>query len=298
MTSLLLLGLGLLVCFILIKVMKWQTISPLLEGHEQASSSFELFEARQTSLGTHEEDHVFTCPTCQATYRINATRFVCSCGEHYKKKDKYLSAEQQLSPFLVGYTKLLATLAKLNAHHQSESVVVFQTLLQELGVSEKEQTQCDVLFSQYVPNVYTSQVKQEALLFNDDDMYKELMLYSCLRIMLCVKRPSEAQFDFLTEVADILQLQDSVVERIMYEVVTTFYLALASVTHEKSAHELLHVEAMCSKRTLKTAYRQLMQQYHPDKVATLGLPSDIQVAMERRCIEITEAYEQLKEVKE
>ena len=297
MTSLILLGLGVIVCFVLIKVMKMSTVAPLLEFSDASVQSFDTFESRQATLVNKEEDSLFTCPTCQATYKINATRFVCSCGEHYKKKDEYLSVEQQLSPFLVRYTKLLATLAKLNVKSQREGLSVFQTLLQELEVSEHEQQRCHVLFEQYVPNIYSSKVKQEALLFNEDETYKELMLYSCLRVMLCVKRPSEAQFDFLDEVVSVLQLNEAVTDRMMYEVVTAFYLSLDSLTHEKSAHELLHVEPKCSKQTLKTAYRHLIQQYHPDKVATLTLAPDIQAAMAQRFIEITEAYEQLKEAK-
>ncbi len=54
-------------------------------------------------------------------------------------------------------------------------------------------------------------------------------------------------------------------------------------------YEVLEVEANSSSEEIKAAYRKLMKEYHPDKVATLG--KDLQTLAERKTKEISEAYE-------
>jgi hypothetical protein len=55
-----------------------------------------------------------------------------------------------------------------------------------------------------------------------------------------------------------------------------FYYAVLGVSPEASEDEI------------KKAYRNLMRQYHPDKVATLG--ADLQAAASKKAKEINEAY--------
>ena len=64
-------------------------------------------------------------------------------------------------------------------------------------------------------------------------------------------------------------------------------------SHEtKSPYEVLGIKPNASKSELAAKYRELVQQYHPDKVAHLA-PEFREVA-EQRMKEITAAYDQLK----
>ncbi|MBK8524100.1 MAG: DnaJ domain-containing protein [Betaproteobacteria bacterium] len=53
-------------------------------------------------------------------------------------------------------------------------------------------------------------------------------------------------------------------------------------------HEVLDVPANAAAEEINAAYNRLVNQYHPDKVATLG--EEIRTLAERKTKEITEAY--------
>jgi DnaJ like chaperone protein len=61
-------------------------------------------------------------------------------------------------------------------------------------------------------------------------------------------------------------------------------------TEEPAWWSVLQITQNASQEQIKTAYRSLMQQYHPDKVATLG--PELRDLAERKSKEINAAYEQ------
>jgi hypothetical protein len=59
----------------------------------------------------------------------------------------------------------------------------------------------------------------------------------------------------------------------------------------KNPYEILGIDPGASSEEIHSAYRRLVQQYHPDKVSHLG--KEIQETAERKFVEIQAAYEQL-----
>jgi preprotein translocase subunit Sec63 len=66
----------------------------------------------------------------------------------------------------------------------------------------------------------------------------------------------------------------------------------AGATKGRSPHEVLGVPQRASEEEITSAYRRLVQQYHPDRVADMA-PEFREVA-ERRMKEINAAYEELE----
>lgn len=60
------------------------------------------------------------------------------------------------------------------------------------------------------------------------------------------------------------------------------------------AYRALGVEATASDREVKTAYRRLMNQHHPDKLVARGLPESMLEAAKERTREIRAAYEVIR----
>ena len=60
----------------------------------------------------------------------------------------------------------------------------------------------------------------------------------------------------------------------------------------RSPHEVLGVDRGASAEEISSAYRKLVQQYHPDRVADLG--PELREVAEQRMKEINAAYEELK----
>lgn len=61
------------------------------------------------------------------------------------------------------------------------------------------------------------------------------------------------------------------------------------------AYQVLGVPASASDRDVKTAYRRLMNQHHPDKQAARGLPDSMRAIAEERTREIRAAYDAVRE---
>jgi len=57
-------------------------------------------------------------------------------------------------------------------------------------------------------------------------------------------------------------------------------------------YEILGIDSSASAEEIQTAYRARMHEYHPDKVAHLGV--ELQKVAHRKTVEIQQAYEQLR----
>jgi len=61
------------------------------------------------------------------------------------------------------------------------------------------------------------------------------------------------------------------------------------------AYKALNVDPEASDKEVKTAYRRLMNQHHPDKLVAKGLPPSMMEAAEARTREIRKAYETIRD---
>ena len=61
-----------------------------------------------------------------------------------------------------------------------------------------------------------------------------------------------------------------------------------------AAHRVLGVSPQASDEEVKTAYRRLMNQHHPDKLVARGLPKSMIGVAEQRTREVRAAYERIK----
>ena len=62
----------------------------------------------------------------------------------------------------------------------------------------------------------------------------------------------------------------------------------------EQAHKALGIEPSSSDREVKTAYRRLMNQHHPDKLVAKGLPDSMLEMAKERTREIRAAYDMIK----
>ena len=62
----------------------------------------------------------------------------------------------------------------------------------------------------------------------------------------------------------------------------------------EQAHKALGIEPNSSDREVKTAYRRLMNQHHPDKLVAKGLPDSMLEMAKERTREIRAAYDMIK----
>ncbi len=63
------------------------------------------------------------------------------------------------------------------------------------------------------------------------------------------------------------------------------------------AYAILNVDEKASNAEVKTAYRRLMNQHHPDKLQAKGLPKEMMKLAQEKTQEIRAAYERIREVR-
>jgi DnaJ like chaperone protein len=66
----------------------------------------------------------------------------------------------------------------------------------------------------------------------------------------------------------------------------------------KKYSEILGVDENATMSEVKKAYRKLVKEYHPDKIASQGMPKEYEDFANQKVSEINEAYEYLKKIKE
>jgi DnaJ like chaperone protein len=62
----------------------------------------------------------------------------------------------------------------------------------------------------------------------------------------------------------------------------------------QEAYSVLGIEPAASDKEVKTAYRRLMNQHHPDKLMARGLPKSLTAAAQEKTQAISSAYERIK----
>lgn len=65
-------------------------------------------------------------------------------------------------------------------------------------------------------------------------------------------------------------------------------------TSEEDSYKVLAVDKSVSDKEIKRAYRKLMSQHHPDKLASKGLPEEMMVLAKEKAQDIQHAYETLR----
>ena len=66
------------------------------------------------------------------------------------------------------------------------------------------------------------------------------------------------------------------------------------VTHDSKAYSVLGVEKDSPVDEIKKAYRKLVSEYHPDKIAAKGLPEEFNKFAAEKFREIQEAYDTIR----
>jgi len=68
-------------------------------------------------------------------------------------------------------------------------------------------------------------------------------------------------------------------------------------TSEEDSYKVLAIDKSVSDKEIKRAYRKLMSQHHPDKLASKGLPEEMMILAKEKAQDIQRAYETLRKTR-
>ncbi len=210
-----------------------------------------------------------------------------------------------LTPFLTHYVELLATIAKINGDAGRESEQQFETLLQDYHLSPAESCACLEQFRAHPDRTYEKTMLFMLHRYNEGQAFKGFLLYGCVFMAFAKGEPSRRQHEVLDDVIAIFNISEALQRDVLREVRQELKQEALDEPHQQTLnldfdtnnldyYELLNVERGCSYEQLKHAHRQLMKQYHPDRLESIGLPQDIKAMMTHKAIQIQLAYESIK----
>ena len=67
--------------------------------------------------------------------------------------------------------------------------------------------------------------------------------------------------------------------------------------NEEDSYKVLGIEKSATDKEVKRAYRKLMSQHHPDKLASKGLPEEMMILAKEKAQDIQSAYESLRKLR-
>jgi hypothetical protein len=146
---------------------------------------------------------------------------------------------------------------------------------------------CPVCFTQRPEKITTSSNKENGTVRNERSESSKLICIcsSCgLKIrILYVPGKHEMQCPNCHQEFEVFIMSDRSVH--LVKKVTVF----ENIKRKLQWYEVLEIKPDSSYEEIKAAYRKLMKEYHPDKVATLG--KELKALAESKTKEISEAYE-------
>jgi len=121
-----------------------------------------------------------------------------------------------------------------------------------------------------------------------------------LEIALSQDNISVAERNVLWRIADILGVGRVALAQIeaVLRAQRSFGQGFAGPSRDadlQAAYQALGVDSKATDKEVKTAYRRLMNQHHPDKLVAKGLPDSMMEVAKERTREIRSAYEVIKE---
>lgn len=199
------------------------------------------------------------------------------------------SAQDVQSTFLIAVISLAAKTAKADGKVTSEEIQTFDRFLQNLGMSVDERKMAAKVFnnareSSVTTAELTRQVKQ--VMGNNRDRLRDI-IGLLLEIAHSDGHFHTSEEQFIRTVAQQLGLSD--------QEYNSCKAMFSSTPDTSSAYAILGVNNNASVDEIKSAYRKIAREYHPDKIQSKGLPEDFMTFAKEKLQSANNAYAFIKQ---
>jgi len=200
----------------------------------------------------------------------------------------YSRQQQSQMVFFVGAFSMLAKVASADGSAtQAERRKVEEFILQDLRLRGQSRDAAMRIFETALRERGSFQefAQQYYQQFRGEPQMLQLMIDIMYRVALADGRMSSQEDKLISEAARIFHLSDSIVDMIRKR-----YMKGAS----GKAYAVLGVSQSADNEEIKKAYRKLVNDYHPDKIASKGLPDEFIKFAEEKFREVQSAYEEIR----
>lgn len=195
--------------------------------------------------------------------------------------------ETQMTFFVAGFSMLAKLAAADGRITQKEIDTVQQFMAHDLSMTENNRQIAFRIFNQAAGsgNTFEQFARQFYDRFSDKPELLDLMLDILLRISLADGHITPAEENLILSAARIFQYSDAAYSRIKERYVKS----------SDSVYAVLKSDRADTDEQIKRQYRKLVSEFHPDKIASKGLPEEFTAFAAEKFREIHEAYETIRQ---
>ena len=192
---------------------------------------------------------------------------------------------QREQAFAIAVIVLGAKMAKADGQVTRDEIAAFRRVF---TVPESDVGRVARIFDEAKKDArgFEPYARQIAALFQGRPAVLEELLNALLEIAYADGAVGEAERRFLSEVAQIFGLDPSVLDRL-------FAVRGIDIGAAGSPYAVLGVSADAPLDEVKTAYRRLAREHHPDRLVAEGLPEEMIQIATRKIAGINEAYDRV-----
>lgn len=251
----------------------------------------------------------YSCPDCGK--KLNELNFgkeyyICEgCGVIFRKIGENLyiinKIEGTVSEIIDNMCKILAFIAKADEIVTQREEDIFLNFLEGLDLSPEQRKWCGRTFNEYKAMEYNTHRVKETLKdlvsnftkLNSDAVLelKEDILFVSIIMAEVDGEMSFNQSEIINDMISYLKIPIIMYDRVKKKLSKDFEYS----DSRESCYELLGIKKGCSIKELKSAYRKMMNIYHPDKLNSVDLDTMIKEDLLKKAKEIQHAYECIKE---
>jgi len=229
------------------------------------------------------------CPKCHNPVILeeDVRNWVCPHCHHEIGYTEVGNEYDRQFVFYVSLASLAAKMAKADGVVTSDEIKAFDRFVSaDLNLNTRERKIVAKLFNE------AKKSRDDGLMFagqfydlmgNRPDVL-QIMIQLLFRISMADGHFHPAEERFISQVAGVFRLSSA-----EYEQIKALY-----IKKNNRAYQLLGVSEDAADDDVKKAYKNLVQEYHPDKLASKGVPEDFLKFANEKMAEINNAYSSIR----
>jgi len=204
------------------------------------------------------------------------------------ERQRLSSGEESQFAFFIGAFSMLAKLSQADGRvSQAEVTSIEKFMAFDLNLNRESQTVAMNIFQAAMasPGTFQEFAAQFYERFRFQPQLLHVMLDILLRVSIADGTLSRVEERLILSAKSIFSISDSqyVAIKSKYTTDTDKYYAILGITRNDSDE------------VIRTRYRKLVKEYHPDMIASKGLPEEFTKLAEDKFREIQEAYDRVRE---